>query len=385
MEKKPVGIELSVSKNNSFNQYTSSNDELKRNKNYFTDRKELKYIIIGLIVLAVILAFIFILVFVIIKDKDKDKDKDKNTNGDKIPIIMDLDEGGDDLIAYTIANNSRKYDILGVTTVSPEYYIDNVTDVILRFLEYMNFDVKVYKGENHPLVRKTSPLTDFYHDYGVEFPKTTKTAEAKHAVDFMYDTIKNHKKKVTLFLLAPLTNFAKVIQRDGTIINNIEEIIIMGGTKSEGNMDVNPKAEYNIYVDAEAADIVFNCGAKVKVMGTDVTHKVEFTDEVYEKYRAMNTRSSNLTYFAMRGNFLTWGQNYLHDPVTVLYHLNNKIITLKKYNVIVNTTNPDVNGTNYGTMDFIEPIKDINGNIEYSESINLDLYWKTLDEYLKKY
>ena len=249
----------------------------------------------------------------------------------------------------------------------------------------MNFDVKVYKGENHPLMRETSPLTTFYHDYGVEFPKTTKTAEAKHAVDFMYDTIKNNKKKVTLFLLAPLTNFPKVIQRDGTIINNIEEIIIMGGTKSEGNMDVNPKAEYNIYVDAEAADIVFNCGAKVKVMGTDVTHKVEFTDEVYEKYRTMNTRSSNLTYFAMRGNFLTWGQNYLHDPVTVLYHLNSDIITLKKYNVIVNTTNPDVNGTNYGTMDFIEPIKDINRNIEYSKSINLDLYWKTLDEYLKKY
>ena len=378
MEKKPVGIELSASKNNSFDQYiANSNNLLQRNKNYLTDRKDLKYIIIGFIVLAVIIAFILILVFVIIKDK-KDKDKDK------IPIIMDLDEGGDDLIAYTIANNSRKYDILGVTTVSPEYYIDNVTDVILRFLEYMNFDVKVYKGENHPLVRKTSPA-DFYHDYGVEFPKTTKIAETKHAVDFMYDTIKNHKKKVTLFLLAPLTNFAKVIQRDGTIIKKIEEIIIMGGTKSEGNMDVNPKAEYNIYVDAEAADIVFNCGAKVKVMGTDVTHKVEFTDEVYERYRKMNTRSSNLTYFAMKGNFLTWGQNYLHDPVTVLYHLNKNIITLKKYNVIVNTTNPDVNGTNYGTMDFIEPVKDINGNIEYSESINLNLYWKTLDEYLKKY
>ena len=112
----------------------------------------------------------------------------------------------------------------------------------------------------------------------------------------MYDTIKNSNKKVTLFLLAPLTNFAKVIQRDKTIIKNIKEIIIMGGCKKEGNMEMNPHAEYNIYSDAEAANIVFNCGANIKVLGTDVTHKVEFTNEIFEKYRTMNTKSSNLIF-----------------------------------------------------------------------------------------
>ena len=381
MKNQPVKIELTHVKNESNidykgNNISTENIDIAKNKSNEKQKlynRHLKYIIIALIILVIVLAFIFILVFVILK-KDKDK----------IPIIMDVDEGSDDMIAYIIVNNSKKYNILGITTMSPEYYVEDVTNIWLRFLEYMNFNVKVYIGENHPLIRKTSKST-FSHYYGLEFPNTTKKAESKNAIDFMYETIKNNKEKVTLFLLAPLTNFAKVIQRDKNIINNIKEIIIMGGTKSDGNMEMNPKAEYNIYTDADAANIIFNCGIKIKVMGTDVTHKVIFTEEIFEKCKKMNTKSSNFAYYAMRGNYETWGDTYLHDPATVLYHLNNKIIKLKDYYCEVNTTNPDVNGTNYGTMDFIEPINDKKGNIEYSESIDLDEYWKTFDEYIKKY
>ena len=375
MDKKPVKIELSnKSKTEIGDMETKENINDRDNINNNSNNKRKTIIIIIIIIVVIIIAFIFILLFVILKVHKRKK----------IPIIIDVDEGGDDMIAYTIANNSQKYDILGITTMSPEYCVDKVSDIWLRFLEYMNFDAKFYIGEDHPLVRQTSPAV-FSHDYGIEFPNTTKTAESKNAVDFMYDTIKNSNKKVTLFLLSPLTNFAKVIQRDKTIIKNIKEIIIMGGCKSEGNMDMNPHSEYNIYSDAEAANIVFNCGANIKVLGTDVTHKVEFTNELFEKYRIMNTKSSNLTYFAMKGNYETWGEYYLHDPITVLYHLNNNIIKFKKYYVEVNTTNPDVNGTNYGTINFIIPDNDIKSNIEYGESIDLEEYWKTFEKYIKKY
>lgn len=144
------------------------------------------------------------------------------------------------------------------------YCVDNVTDIWLRYLTYMNFDAKVYKGENHPFLRKTEP-TNFSHFYGMDFPSPKKTVESKSAVDFIYDTIKNHKTKVTLFLLGPQTNFAKVLQRDKTIINNVKEIIIMGGTRGKGNMFINPKAEYNVYQDADAASIVvFNSEQQLK-------------------------------------------------------------------------------------------------------------------------
>ena len=318
------------------------------------------------------------------RENEGDEEGESDTPEEKIPMIIDVDEGGDDMIAYLLANNSKKFDILGITTVSAAYTLDNVTQVWLGFLEFMNFDAKVYRGEDHPLVRNAKP-ENFFHDYQMEFPPTNKTVENISAVDFMVNAIKNSEKKVTLFLLAPLTNFAKALQKDGSIRSNIKEIIIMGGTKSDGNMPFNTKAEYNIYQDSEAANIVFNCGIKIKVMGTDVTHKTEFDDERYAKYLEYNTKSSNLTYNVMKGTFITWKDNYVHDPVTIIYHINNNVIQLKDYYSYVNTTNPDVNLTDYGTMNFLEPSNELRANIEYSESINTDLYWEIFDKLVQSY
>ena len=122
------------------------------------------------------------------------------------------------------------------------------------------------------------------------------------------------------------------------------------------------------------------------MFGTDVTHKVEFTDEIYEKYLKYNTKSSLFSYHAMKGTFITWKDNYLHDPITVLYNLNNNIIELKDYYCYTNTSMSDMNGTDYGTILFSEPDEKHKANVEYSESNNnLDLYWKTLDNYITKY
>lgn len=345
--------------------------------------KRIKLIIIFSIVILILVTIIVVVVVLTKKDTNQNETKDP-IDPDEIPIIIDVDEGGDDMVAYIVANNSRKFKILGVTTVTPSYYIDNVTDIWLRLLDYMNFDNKIYSGEEHPLQRPAQKET-FHHDYQIDFPLTNRNKENESAVNFMINTIKNYPKKVTLFLLAPLTNFAKAFQMDKSIINNIKEIIIMGGTKGSGNMPLNPHAEYNIYQDAEAANIVFNCGVKIKVFGTDVTNKIEFTDEIYKKFMDMKTKSSYLTHQVMKGTFLTWGDNILHDPVTFLYYLNNDIIQLKDYYCIVNTSNPDVSGTNYGTIHFFEPDDDHKANIQYSENINTDLYWKTLEELVKKY
>ena len=346
-------------------------------------------LLITLIVL--VIAGIVVLIVFLTKDDNKEENKEEENGGQqqgtpegKIPMIIDVDEGGDDMIAYLLANNSKKFDILGITTVSAAYTLDNVTQVWLGFLEYMNFDAKVYRGEDHPLVRNSKPEV-FFHEYNMTFPPTNKTVESMNASDFMVDAIKKSEKKVTLFLLAPLTNFAKALQKDGSIRSNIKEIIIMGGTKGDGNMPLNKKAEYNIYQDSEAANIVFNCGIKIKVLGTDVTHKTEFDDARYEKYKNYNTRSANLTYNVMKGTFYTWNDNYVHDPVTVIYHINNNVIQLKDYYSYINTTNPDVNGTDYGTMNFLEPSDALKANIQYSESIDTDLYWKIFDELVQSY
>ena len=172
------------------NDLKNFNIENTQNSTYKTDQKcsELTKILIGLAILVVIIAFILILCFVILKIQEDDEE-------DRIPVIFDVDEGGDDMIAYIVANNSKKYNILGITTVSCFYYIEDVGKIWLRFLEYINFDNKVYLGENNPLMRRTVK-NPFSHNYGVEFPSTNKTYESKGGVDFMYETLKKNKKKL---------------------------------------------------------------------------------------------------------------------------------------------------------------------------------------------
>ena len=172
------------------NDLKNFNIENTQNSTYKTDQKcsELTKILIGLAILVIIIAFIFILCFVILKIQEDDEE-------DRIPVIFDVDEGGDDMIAYIVANNSKKYNILGITTVSCFYYIEDVGKIWLRFWEYINFDNKVYLGENNPLMRRTVK-NPFSHNYGVEFPSTNKTYESKGGVDFMYETLKKNKKKL---------------------------------------------------------------------------------------------------------------------------------------------------------------------------------------------
>ena len=365
---------------------TNNNLKLQNSDNIVSNppNSKLTVILMAIIIFAVLLAFIFILLFVIIKVHKKDKvfPRAGGSYSSRKPIIFDVDEGGDDMMAYIVANNSKKYDILGVTTVSCYHYVEDVGKIWLRFFEHMDFDNKVYLGENQPLVRET-PILTFAHNYGFELPTTTKTLETQKAVDFMYETIKNYKQKVTLFGLGPLTNIAKLIQKDSSIINNIEEIIIMGGAKEVGNVVENPLAEWNIYNDAEAAEIVFKCGLTIKTFGQET--RMDFNDTFYQKLLDMNTRSSIFTYYAVKGTFITWNDNNVYDPMTILYHLDNSVFELNDYYVEVNTTNPDTDGTEYGTMYFYETNGNPKPNVKYSDKFYLDKCYEVFESYLKLY
>ena len=123
-------------------------------------------------------------------------------------------------------------------------------------------------------------------------------------------------------------------------------------------------------MDAEAAEIVFNCGLTIKTF--KIEKKMDFDDAFYQKLLDMNTRSSLFTYYAAKGTFITWNDNWVYDPITVLYHLDNSIVDLNDYYVEVNTTNPDVNGTEYGSMYFYETNGNPKVNVKYSDKLHLD-------------
>ena len=183
--------------------------------------------------------------------------------------------------------------------------------------------------------------------------------------------------------MGPLTNLGKLIQRDKSIINNIKEIIIMGGAKYEGNVGDNPNAEWNIYNDADAASVVFNCGIKIQVVGQET--KMDFNDTFYQKLLDINTKSSIFTYNAGKGTFQNWGNNWVYDPIVVLYHLNHNILEMEDYYTIVNTTGFGTNNTDYGTMYFWPAEENRKANIKYAEKFHLDECYKNLENYLRKY
>ena len=195
-------IELRDNNDNNDTQANANNNNTNENIVIKTDASRRSTIIIAVLLLIIILLTVGLIISVS-NSSSKSEEKENNSTDekkdekeiidDKIPAIFDVDEGGDDMIAYILANNSKKFDILGLTSISLAYTVNNVTDILIRFLDYMDYEVKVYKGENHPLIIETQPET-FYHGYQIDFPPSKKTGEKIISDDFMVDAIKNSKK-----------------------------------------------------------------------------------------------------------------------------------------------------------------------------------------------
>ena len=129
--------------------------------NEFSNKRSRIKLIILIVIILLVIALIILLIC-LLKGGSTDTNDNADNKGseaieEKIPAIFDVDEGGDDMIAYMLANISQKFDILGITTVTPDHIVDDVTNIWLRFLEYMNFDAKIYKGQDHPSLEKQSP------------------------------------------------------------------------------------------------------------------------------------------------------------------------------------------------------------------------------------
>ncbi|MCB1335575.1 MAG: nucleoside hydrolase, partial [Roseivivax sp.] len=168
--------------------------------------------------------------------------------------------------------------------------------------------------------------------------------QQQHGVDFIIDTLRSHPEgTVTLCPLGPLTNIATALQRAPDIAGRIQEIVLMGGAYFEvGN--ITPAAEFNIYVDPQAADIVFRSGVPLVVMPLDVTHKALVTKPRNDAFRALGTRVgtavAQMTDFFERFDKEKYGSNGapLHDPCVTAYLIRPELFTGRHINVTIETT-----------------------------------------------
>ena len=263
-------------------------------------------------------------------------------------IIIDTDPGQDDAVAILLALASpEEIEVLGITAVAgnvPLHLTERNARIVCELAG--RTDVPVYSGCAEPLSR---PLVTAEHVHGKtgldgpELPDPTMELRPEHAVQFIIDTLRKEPAgSVTLCPLGPLTNIATAFRDAPDIIDRVQEIVLMGGAYFEvGN--ITPAAEFNIYVDPEAAEIVFNSGAPIVVMPLDVTHKVLVTKPRNDAFRALGTpvgkAVAEMTDFFERFDREKYGSSGapLHDPCVTAYLLRPDLFEGRHINVEVET------------------------------------------------
>ena len=235
-------------------------------------------------------------------------------------IIIDCDPGHDDAIALILAHQHAE--VIGITTVSGNVPLTLTTANALLVMEVIGRDTPVHAGASRPLVAKPVHASHVHGESGlgsVERIAHNRAPSSEDGIAFLLETA---TRDTGIVALGPLTNLAIAIQRDPEWVNRIAGIFLMGGSTDVGN--VTTVAEFNIYADPEAADVVFRSGAQITMCGLNVTRQIMTTDYVIERLRTCGSRAAIfsvkvLTDLHAQLELLTGRREAaLHDPCAVL-------------------------------------------------------------------
>lgn len=265
-------------------------------------------------------------------------------------LIIDTDPGQDDAVAILLALASPEINLLGITTVAGNVPLA-LTQLNARKICDLagRTDMQVFAGLDRPLVR---PLVTAEHVHGRTgldgpvLPDPETPLQEQHAVDYIIDTLRREPAgSVTLAPIGPLSNIAMAMQRAPDTIPRIRQIILMGGAYFEvGN--ITPAAEFNIYVDPHAAQIVFASGVPITMMPLDVTHKALTRTDRVATLRAIGNRTgvavAEMLEFFERFDEAKYGSDGgpLHDPCTVAWMIAPDIFNGRPCNVEIETASP---------------------------------------------
>jgi len=307
-------------------------------------------------------------------------------------IIIDTDPGQDDAVAILLALASPEdVEVLGITAVAGNVPLPLTAKNARIVCELAGMpETKVFAGCDAPMSRKQVTAEHVHGKTGLNgptLPDPTMPLQDQHAVDFIVDTLRTGGAKgVTLCPLGPLTNIAAALQKAPDIADRIAEIVLMGGAYFEvGN--ITPAAEFNIYVDPEAADIVFKCGAPITVMPLDVTHKALVTAPRNNAFRAIGTpvgqAVAEMTDFFERFDKEKYGSAGapLHDPCVTAYLIQPDLFTGRHINVEIETQSDLTLGM---TVADWWGVTDRPANATFMGDINADGFFALLTERLAR-
>ncbi|HDX8379331.1 TPA: pyrimidine-specific ribonucleoside hydrolase RihA [Aeromonas salmonicida] len=247
-----------------------------------------------------------------------------------LPVILDCDPGHDDAIALILALASPELKVLAVTTSAGNQTQEKTLNNALRILTLLGRDdIPVAAGAPKPLARELIIADNVHGESGLDGPTLPDPAFAPQAMtglELMVKCLRESPEPVTLVPTGPLTNIALLLAAHPELKPNIARIVLMGGAAGAGNW--TPAAEFNIYVDPEAADMVFKSGISITMCGLDVTHEAQVMDEDIARVRAIANPVARcvaglLDFFMIYHRDPKWGfaGAPLHDPCTIAWLL----------------------------------------------------------------
>lgn len=208
-------------------------------------------------------------------------------------IIIDTDPGIDDALALLLACAAKdQLEVLALTTVNGNVGVEQVTKNAFKILKIAGReDIPVYQGNGKPLMREMDHCEEFHGDDGLGnlgMDDCNGIIQDETAVDFLVRKVRQEKEEITIVPIGPLTNIAQAVQKDPGFVENVKELVIMGGAENGGNM--SPHAEFNFWTDPEAAKIVFSAGfKKITMIGLDATSYVFLSPTLRELLYLLNT------------------------------------------------------------------------------------------------
>lgn len=243
----------------------------------------------------------------------------------RIPVMIDVDTGVDDALAIVTALKLDRLDVRGFTTVRGNAPLSMTTWNTLRVLEIAGSKLPVYPGADKAILAE--PVKPSAHVHGhdglgdIGLPAPKRQPEEKKAWDAIYEEAVRQQGELVLIAVGPLTNLAMAVMKYRDLPQLIKKIVIMGGASSYGN--VTPAAEFNIYADPEAAEMVFSSGIPVHMCGLDITMKLWFTPEELDALGRLNVVGKVIrdAMQIVQGFSLDLGLEgvCMHDPCAVLY------------------------------------------------------------------
>ncbi|HXM55551.1 MAG TPA: nucleoside hydrolase [Candidatus Dormibacteraeota bacterium] len=257
-------------------------------------------------------------------------------------VIIDCDPGHDDAMAILLAAADPEIELLAITTVAGNQTLEKTTLNARRVCTVAGIrGVPIAAGCDRPLLRELVTAGEVHGDSGLdgaEWPEPEVPVAREHAVDVIVERVLAAPGEVTLVPIGPLTNVAMALRREPRIVPAVREVVLMGGSFTRGNQ--TPAAEFNVFVDPEAAAAVFEAGWPLTMVGLDLTHQARVTGEVMDRIAAVGSPLTDVVTQLLR----FYGRRYtmpdgppLHDPCAVARVIDPEVVACREAFVAVET------------------------------------------------